>query len=122
MEIIMTLTTGYYQGGGQLWKHGEVPACDICGKSADSIDEHGAVRSIRATNTSGVNICFEDECAISHCNSQFEEIEVKDDGKAPCIDCEKPTLPVDDDNELWDGDLVGEFICDRCLSCYEGEE
>ena len=111
----MTVTTGYYQGGGQLWKHGEIPTCDLCSGS-------GEERGIRATNTSGVNICYSDECAISYCNRTFEEIELHDDGKAPCIDCENPTQPVDDDDETWDGDLVGEFICDRCLSSYKEEE
>ena len=111
----MTLTTGYYQGGGQLWKHGEIPTCDLCSGS-------GEERGIRATNTSGVNICYSDECAISYCDRTFEEIELHDDGKAPCIDCENPTQPVDDDDETWDGDLVGEFICDRCLSSYKEEE
>jgi len=111
----MTLTTGYYQGGGQRWKHGEVPTCNVCGGSATG-------GGLRATNTSGVNICFEDECAISHCNSEFTEIELENDGKAPCIDCGDPTLPVEDGNELWDGDLVGEFICNYCLSSYKEEE
>jgi len=64
----MNKQTGYYQGGGQLWDHGDVPTCDICGSSADD-------GGLRTTNTSGVNICFEDQCAITHCYNQFQEIE-----------------------------------------------
>jgi len=106
----MTVKTGYYEGGGSLWGHGEVPECDVCGESAKG-------GGLRATNTSGVNICWEDDCAISHCNNQFTDvIELVDDGKAPCIDCEEPTLPVEH------GWVIGEFICGGCISDYEWQE
>ena len=109
----MKITTGYYQGGGQRWDHGEVPKCDVCGGSAEG-------GGLRATNTSGVNICFENECAIEHCRSQFtDEIELENDGKAPCIECKTPTLPVEEGNKIWNGDLVGEFICNYCRKEYK---
>jgi len=103
----MTVKTGYFRGGGQLWDHGEVPDCDICGKPADKTG------GSRATNTSGVNICYSDECAITHCDNTFTDIVFHDDGKAPCIDCEEPTLPVEH------GWVIGEFICGGCISDYE---
>ena len=116
MELKMKITTGYYQGGGQRWDHGEVPKCDVCGGSAEG-------GGLRATNTSGVNICFENECAIEHCRSQFtDEIELENDGKAPCIECKTPTLPVEDGNKIWNGDLVGEFICNYCRKEYKEVE
>ena len=109
----MTTTTGYYQGGGQRWDYGEVPECDVCGGSA----ENGG---LRATNTRDISICWKDDCAIEHCRSEFTDVvELKDDGKAPCIECKTPTLPVEDGNKIWNGDLVGEFICNGCLSTYE---
>ena len=100
----MKITTGYYQGGGQLWDYGEVPECDICGSSADD-------GGLRATNTSGVNICFKDKCAVKHCDNQFEEIELVDDGNAFCEDCSEPYKAV---VKVSDGS-----ICEDCLSTYE---
>ncbi len=98
MEADDIIETGYYQGGGYLYEHGVKPACTFCGSTE---------LPIFATNTSGINICKDDPCAVVYAHTQHEKIEHIDDGKLRCTICE--TVSQYNQN-TWDGD-----VCPECL-------
>lgn len=94
--------TGHYEAPGNTWEYGEIPRCEICSKQA-----------CFATAHSGVYLCESVECALAYVQEYCDAIELHDDGKAPCINCDKPTEMVTE------GEYEDAFICKRCLILIE---
>ncbi len=90
----MSTFTGYYQGGGSLFDHGEAPSCHYCHTEADPSKDI----TIFATDTSGISVCHDEDCMVDHCSTQFETIDHTDDGKGTCKSCGRVETVEDKDN------------------------
>lgn len=59
----------YYEGGGYLWKAGEVPMCTACGERV----------AVRTTAHLGVHLCDDPECHTWFVMQVCDEIEFVED-------------------------------------------